>query len=352
MRGKSSQILPQRETDWRKALPDTMNAMEIVGSDGHFRLAPTRRNMPQPGADEVLISVKASGVNGHDVHHIHRGSHPLREGETDIPGLEVAGTIAAIGENVDEWSVGDEVCALLRGGGYAEFAKTPAGNCLPKPANLSWVEAAVLPETYFTVWSNVFVDSGLAPGETLLMNGGTSGIGVAAIQIANSLGCTVFATARGPEKTKLCEALGAARGIDYLSEDFADVVMAETDGRGADVIFDIVAGDYVPRDLEAAAHGGRIVFIGGARGFESTVNIRTLMHKQLRLGGSLLRPRSDEYKRRVRDELRERVWPQVEAGKIKPMLDRAFPLAEANDAIAVLESRQQIGKVALIVSEE
>jgi NADPH2:quinone reductase len=329
-----------------------MQAVEIREHDGHFGLAPTQRPVPEPQDDEVLIAVRAAGVNGHDVHQIHNGGHPIKPGETDLPGLEVAGTIIAKGKNVVRWNVGDRVAALLRGGGYAEYAVAPSGNCLAVPANLSWAEAAVLPETFFTVWSNIFIDAGLSPGESFLMNGGTSGIGVAAIQIASRLGHKVFATARGAGKAAICETLGATRGIDYERENFAEVIMAQTDGRGVDVILDIVAGDYLEKDIAALAEGGRLVFIGGARGFRSEIDLRQLMRKRLRVGGSLLRPRSNVFKAQVAAALEDRVWPLVASGQIQPMLDRTFALADAASAIACLEQRHHVGKVALLVGDD
>ncbi|WP_339348275.1 NAD(P)H-quinone oxidoreductase [uncultured Sphingomonas sp.] len=329
----------------------TMRAVEIRAVDGHHELSTTRRPVPTPGKSEVLIRVRAAGVNGHDVHQIHNGGHPILPGETDLPGLEVSGEIVGIGADVTRWAPGDAVCALLRGGGYAEYATTPAGNCLPKPANLDWAQAAVLPETFFTVWSNVFVDGALAEGESFLMNGGTSGIGVAAIQIASTLGRRVFATARGAEKVAVCERLGASRGIDYESENFADVIAAETGDRGVDVILDIVGGDYLDKDLLALAHGGRLIFIGAARGFVTPIDLRKVMRKQLRVGGSLLRPRSNAFKAAVAAALEERVWPHVLSGRIESMLDRSFALEDAAEAIRCLEERQHIGKIALIVAE-
>ena len=326
-----------------------MAAVEFRGVDGHFVAAPTRRAIPSPGPGEVLIAVRAAGVNGHDVHQLHAGGHPLRPGETDLPGLEVAGEIVATGDGVSRWAPGDAVCALLRGGGYAEYAVAPEGSCLPKPDNLDWSQAAALPETYCTVWSNVFVDSALAPGETFLMNGGTSGIGVAAIQIARVLGHRVFATARGAEKVKLCETLGASRAIDYETEDFAQVIHETTDGRGVDVILDIVAGDYLGKDIDALAEGGRLVFIGGARGFVAELDVRKLMRKRLRVGGSLLRPRPDVFKARIVAELLDHVWPHLSSGRIDPMVDRRFPLDNAAEALSYVEARRHIGKVVLTV---
>lgn len=328
-----------------------MRAMEIREDGDHFRLVEAKRSIPEALPGEVLIAVHAAGVNGHDVHQLHNGGHPIRPGETDLPGLEVSGEIVAIGSNVRRWAVGDRVCALLRGGGYAKYATAPEGNCLPMPANLSWAEAAVLPETFFTVWSNIFVDCALAEGETFLMNGGTSGIGVAAIQIASTLGHRVFATARGPEKAGICRSLGAARSIDYESEDFAEILLAETGGRGVDVILDIVGGDYLEKDLSAMAEGGRLVFIGAARGFVTEIDLRKIVRKRLTLKGSLLRPRDDIFKAGVAAALEARIWPHIASGRIKPMLDRTFPIHQAADAIQYLEERRHVGKVALIVRE-
>ncbi len=326
----------------------SMMAVEIAGTSGSFELSPTQRARPRPSHGEVLIEVHAAGVNGHDVHQLHNGGHPLRPGETNLPGLEVAGEIVEVGSGVSRWREGDRVSALLRGGGYAEYAVAPAGNCLPAPANLSWAEAAVLPETFFTVWSNVFIDCGLASGESFLMNGGTSGIGVAAIQIASLLGHQVFATARGAHKVAICRELGAV-GIDYEREDFTTVIAAATGGRGVDVILDVVAGDYVAKDIASLSEGGRVVFIGAARGWQSEIDLRQVVRRRLRILGSLLRPRPDDFKARVAAELEEQVWPYLVAGRIKPMLERTFALTRAADAIQTLEERKHVGKLALLV---
>jgi NADPH2:quinone reductase len=334
------------------ARPETMRAVAIEGQAGHFALRETKRPVPVVAAGEVLIAVRAAGVNGHDVHQLHNGGHPIRPRETDLPGLEVAGQIVTVGSGVTRWAPGDRVCALLRGGGYAEYALAPAGNCLPIPPGLDWAQAAVLPETYFTVWSNVFVDCALSPGETFLMNGGTSGIGVAAIQIASALGHRVFATARGADKAKICRELGAERAIDYETEDFAAVIAEATAEQGVDVILDIVGGDYLDKDLQALAEGGRLVFIGAARGFTTQVDLRKIIRKRLRVGGSLLRPRPDAFKASVAAALEARIWPHLASGRIRPMLDRTYDLARAGQAIAALEARQLVGKIALMVGED
>ena len=328
----------------------TMRVAEIVDTgDGHFGLRSGERAIPVPGAGEVLIKVHAAGVNGHDVHQVHRGGHALAPGETDLPGLEVSGTIAAVAGDAGRWQVGDRVCALMRGGGYAEFAVAAAPLCLPIPAGVSFAEAASLPETFFTVWSNVMVDAALAPGERFLMHGGTSGIGVTAIQLLSALGHEVYATARGAEKAALCRTLGAVRAIDYETEDFVALLLADTGGRGVDVILDIVGGDYLDRDLQVVAIGGRIVFIGAARGFETAIDIRKLMYRQARVGGSLLRPRPLAYKRAVAEALEARAWPLIAEGKIRPVVDHRFTLDDASDAIAFLKARKQVGKVILQV---
>ncbi len=327
-----------------------MRVSEIIkGKDGHWQLVCGERAIPTPGAGEVLIRVHSAGVNGHDVHQVHAGGHPVAAGETDLPGLEVSGTIVAVADRVQRWKPGDAVCALMRGGGYAEYAVAAAPLCLPLPEGIGLAEAASLPETLFTVWSNVIVDAGLLPGETFLMNGGTSGIGVTAIQLLSALGHTVYATARGPAKVALCHRLGATRAIDYDTEDFVEVLTHETGGRGVDVILDIVGGDYLDRDLKIVAKGGRVVFIGAARGFDAKIDIRKLMNRQARVSGSLLRPRPLEFKREVAEALEARAWPLIAAGRFKPVIDRTFPLSAAGEAVALLEKRQHIGKVILSI---
>lgn len=333
-------------------MTEMMHAAEIHQDAGHFVLRATQRPMPVPGPNEVLVKVHAAGVNGHDVHQLHNGGHPILPGETDVPGLEVSGEIVKTGRDVTRWQVGDPVCALLRGGGYAEYAVAPQGNCLPKPRNLDWAQAAALPETFFTVWSNVFVDCELRDHETFLMNGGTSGIGVAAIQIASALGHCVFATARGAEKVAICKKLGASRAIDYEVEDFAEVIAAETGGMGVDVILDIVGGDYLDKDLLALANGGRLVFIGAARGFNTEIDLRKVVRKRLAIRGSLLRPRPDAFKASVAAAIESAIWPHVESGRIDPMVDTVFPLADAGKAVGYLEARRHVGKVVLRVIGE
>lgn len=331
------------------ALPASMSAVEIVKPGGPEVLVPTARPLPEPGAGEVLIRVAAAGVNRPDV--LQRlGLYPLPPGVSDLPGLEVAGTIAKVGEGVERWKVGDAVCALTPGGGYAGYCKTPAGQCLPVPAGLSMIEAAALPETFFTVWINVFDRAHLSPGETLLVQGGSSGIGVTAIQMARAFGHRVFVTAGSAEKCRACEALGAERGIDYKQEDFVAVVKSLTDGRGVDVILDMVGGAYVPRELKCLATDGRlslIAFLGGTR---AELDMGDILYRRLTITGSTLRPRSVEYKTEVAKALESRVWPKVADRTIKPVIHATFPLADAARAHELMESSTHVGKIVLEVA--
>ena len=324
-----------------------MSAVEISRPGGPEVLRLTERPTPQPKAGEVLIKVAAAGVNRPDA--LQRaGAYPPPAGASDLPGLEVAGTIAAIGEDVRQWRIGDVVCALVPGGGYAAYCTTPAIQCLPVPKGLTMTEAASLPETFFTVWTNVFDRVKLAPGESLLVQGGSSGIGVAAIQMARALGHVVFATAGSAEKCAACEKLGA-HAINYRTEDFVAVVKEATGGRGVDVILDMVGGDYVPRELSALAEDGRLVFINTMGGRESTVDFRALMARRLTITGSTLRPRSAAFKGAIAASLRETIWPHIEAGRIKPVIYKTFPLADAAAAHTLMESSQHIGKIVLSV---
>lgn len=324
-----------------------MKAVEVSRPGGPEVLVQVERAVPVPGAGEVLIRVHAAGVNGHDVHHRHNGSHPIEPGETDLPGLEVSGVIEACGPGVTGWKAGDSTCALVRGGGYAEYCLARFEHCMPVPAGFSLLEAASLPETCFTVWSNVYVESGLKPGERFLMNGGTSGIGVTAIQIASALGSEVYATAGGAQKCATCVSLGAKLAIDYQREDFAEALPAATGGKGIDVILDIICGDYIARDLKVLAQDGRLAVIGTSRGTDVQLDFTQVMRKRLKLTGSLLRPRSIAYKARLGQELRERVWPLYASGRIRTVIDSVYPLAEAFKAHERLESRAHTGKLLL-----
>lgn len=330
------------------ALPETMTAVAIREPGGPEVLTVVERPVPRPGPGEVLIRVAAAGVNRPDVFQ-RRGGYPPPAGASDLPGLEVAGEIAALGAGVEGHAVGDAVTALLSGGGYAAFVLAPAGSALPVPAGLSLVEAAALPETVFTVWHNVFERGRLEAGETLLVHGGSSGIGTTAIQIAAARGATVLATAGSAEKCAACVRLGASRAIDYRREDFVAATLEATGGKGADVILDMVGGDYVPRNIAAAAFDGRIVqiaFLGGSR---IEADFQRLMVKRLTWTGSTLRARPDAFKARLAAEVRRHVWPLVELGQVRPVIDRTYPLADAAEAHRRMESSGHVGKIILTI---
>ncbi len=328
------------------SLPPSMNAVEITAPGKPEVLKPCTRPLPQPRAGEVLIRVAAAGVNRPDIMQ-RRGLYAPPPGASDIPGLEVAGTIVSLGEGVAGWRVGEAVCALVQGGGYAEYCSAPAVQCLPVPRGLSPLEAASLPETFFTVWSNVFDRAKLAPGESLLVQGGSSGIGVTAIQMARALGHRVFATAGSAEKCAACVALGAERAINYKTEDFAAVIKEATGGKGVNVILDMVGGSYVPRELECLADDGRLAMIAALGGSKAEIDIARLFMRRLTLTGSTLRPRSIEFKAAIASRLRETVWPLLDSGAIKPVIYKTFPLAQAAEAHALMESSAHIGKIML-----
>ena len=301
---------------------------------------------PQAGDGEVLIRVAAAGVNRPDI--VQRaGFYPPPPGASPILGLEVAGEVAAVGPGVANFSVGDTVCALTNGGGYAEYAVAPEGQCLPVPDGLSLVEAAALPETFFTVWSNLIRRANLTAGETLLVHGGSSGIGTAAIQIANAMGVKVFTTAGSDDKCRACEQLGAALAINYRQSDFVDAVLQATDGEGVDVILDMVGGDYVDRNIRAAAKDGRIVNIAFLAGAKVQVNMLPVMLKRLILTGSTLRPESAEVKAAIASDLEKRVWPLLAEGKIRPLIAATYALEDVADAHRLMESSNHIGKIVL-----
>lgn len=330
-------------------LPATMTAIEITEPGGPDVLKPVSRPMPMPGAGEVLIEVKAAGINRPDV--LQRmGQYPPPPGAPDLPGLEVAGRVAMIGLGVHHLKVGDEVCALVTGGGYATYCVAPEPQCLPVPNGFSMVEAAALPETFFTVWTNLFERGQLKPGETVLIHGGSSGIGTTAIQLAKALGAhQVFATAGSRDKCQACEKLGASRCIDYKREDFVKVVKEMTGNRGVDVILDMVGGDYIQKNISAAAVDGRIVYIAFLRGPEAAVNFTPMMLKRLTITGSTLRARTVEQKASIAGPLRRVVWPLLDQGKVKPVIFRTFPLHQAADAHRLMESSQHVGKIVLTV---
>ncbi|PIG29735.1 putative PIG3 family NAD(P)H quinone oxidoreductase [Janthinobacterium sp. 35] len=307
------------------------------------------RPMPQYKAGELLIKVHAAGINRPDV--LQRlGKYAPPAGASDLPGLEVAGEVVDGDFSNTEFKKGDLVCALVQGGGYAEYCAAPAGQCLPLPKGLTALEGASLPENFFTVWSNVFDRCALADGETLLVQGGTSGIGVTAIQLAAALGHRVFATAGSDEKARACEALGAERGINYRTEDFVAVVKELTDGKGVDVILDMVGGDYLPREIDCLADDGRIGLIAVQGGSKATLDLGQVLRRRLSVSGSTLRPRPVAFKAAIANHLRTTVWPLIEAGKIKPVIYQTFPLEKANEAHALMEASTHVGKIMLQVA--
>lgn len=330
------------------SLPSSMTVIQITTPGGPDVLTPAQRSLPEPAAGDVLIRVAAAGVNRPDCLQ-RQGNYPPPAGASDLPGLEVAGTIVALGPNVTDWRVGDKICALLTGGGYAEYCVAPAAQCLPAPAALSLTEAAALPETFFTVWTNVFERARLRPGETLLVHGGSSGIGVTAIQLARALGSPVYVTVGGAEKARICEELGADRAINYQDTDFVPVIRQLTNRRGVDVILDMVGGDYVQRNLSALAVEGRLAQIAFLRGAKVELNLAPVMMKRLTITGSTLRARPVEEKAPIAQALREHVWPLLEAGKIRPVIYKTFSLREAAAAHRLMESNRHIGKIVLTV---
>jgi putative PIG3 family NAD(P)H quinone oxidoreductase len=331
--------------------PDMMTAVEITAPGGPEALKPVRRPTPKPGSGEVLVEVHAAGVNRPDL--LQRaGNYNPPPGTTDIPGLEVAGRIVALGADVPDWKPGQRVCALLAGGGYAEYCVAPVGQCLPLPSRFSMVQGAVLPETFFTVWSNVFDRGRLGPGETFLVHGGASGIGTTAIQLARAFGARVFATAGTADKCAACERLGAERAINYRTEAFVAVVKELTGGKGVDIVLDMVGGDYIAKNLDCLAMDGRHVSIAFLKGPTVTLDLFPVMRKRLTLTGSTLRPRSLAEKATIAAQLREKVWPKLEEGAIRPLVYQTFPLAEADKAHALMESGEHIGKIALVVRKD
>jgi len=329
-------------------LPARMTAIGIAEPGGPEVLRSETRDIPVPGAGQVLIRVAAAGINRPDV--IQRqGHYPPPPGAPSIPGLEVAGEIVAAGEGADPTRVGERVCALVAGGGYAQYCAAPAGQCLPVPGPLSMVEAAALPETFFTVWTNLFQRGGAKRGDSVLVHGGTSGIGTTAILLGKVFGLTVIVTAGSGEKCARAREIGAAHAIDYKAEDFEARVKEITAGRGVDIILDMIGGDYVPRNLASLAEEGRHVSIAVQRGAKAEVPIWQVMAKRLTLTGSTLRARPTAFKAALAAELRERVWPHLEAGEIRPIIDSTFPLEQAADAHRRMDSSEHVGKIVLEV---
>ncbi len=322
-----------------------MRAVDITQPGGPEVLKPADRPQPAPKDGEILIKVAAAGVNRPDMLQ-RQGHYPVPPGASDIPGLEVAGEVVQSGKL---WKKGDMICALVAGGGYAEYCAVPEVQALPIPKGLTPVQAASLPETFFTVWSNVYDRGKLAPGETLLVQGGSSGIGVTAIQMAKAMGNRVFATAGSDEKCAACMRLGAEKAFNYKTQDWSAEVMTATGGKGVNVILDMVGGDYVPRELKCLADDGRLVFIAYLRGPKAELNIDAVMRRRLTITGSTLRPRPVEFKGAIARNLREKIWPLIEAGKIRPEIYKTVPLAQAAEAHRLMESSQHIGKIVLTV---
>jgi NADPH2:quinone reductase len=329
-------------------IPATMIAVDAEHPGGPEVLKAAERPVPQPGPGEVLIRVEAAGVNRPDVAQ-RLGHYPPPPGAPSIPGLEVAGIVAAVGEGGDAALIGRPVCALVAGGGYAQYCLAPVGQCLPVPASLTMIEAAALPETLFTVWTNLFDRAGAVEGEHVLVHGGTSGIGTMAILLGRLFGLTVVVTAGSDEKCAKALAIGAAHAINYRSQDFVEEVKRITSGRGVDIVLDMVGGDYVPRNLACLKEEGRHVSIAAQRGANVEIPIWTVMAKRLVVTGSTLRARSVEFKSQARDRILERVWPHIEAGRLKPVIDSVFPLEQAAEAHRRMESGGHVGKIILEV---
>src|SRR5215471_19270928 len=325
-----------------------MRAVEISKPGDPDVLVEAERPKPAPASGEVLVKVAAAGVNRPDVMQ-RMGHYPPPPGITDIPGLEIAGVIDRLGDGVSGWRVGDNVTALVAGGGYAEYCVAPAPQCLPIPTNVDFIHAAAIPETFFTVWTNVFERGRLNAGESILIHGGSSGIGTTAIQLARAFGSRVFATAGSTEKCAACERLGAERAINYRDADFVAAVKEVTGGKGVDVVLDMVGGDYFPRNMDALAMDGRLVSIAVLNGVKATINILTMMQRRLTLTGSTLRARSIAEKGAIASALRQHVWPLLESGAVSPVIYETFPLRAAAEAHRVMESGAHIGKLVLVV---
>jgi NADPH2:quinone reductase len=325
-----------------------MKIVDVLQPGGPEALIVVDHPLPEIGPTEVLIEVAAAGVNRPDILQ-RRGLYPPPPGAPTYPGLEVAGTIVAIGAEVRAYAIGDRVCALLAGGGYAEYCAVDVAQVLPVPGALTMVEAASLPEACFTVWSNVFGFGRLSRGESLLVHGGSSGIGVAAIQLASAFGSVVLTTAGSEDKCSFCERLGAQRAINYKNEDFVDEVLAQTKGRGVQVVLDMVGGPYLARNLQVLAIEGRLVVIATPAGTKGELDMSRMMHRRLMVTGSLLRPRSTTFKRKIKEELEREVWPLFVSKKLKPIVDKVFPLSDAAAAHAYMESGKHKGKIVLQV---
>lgn len=324
-----------------------MKAIVITAAGGPEVLQTEERPQPFMAPTEVLVKVSAAGVNRPDVYQ-RKGNYPPPKGTPrDIPGLEVAGTIVAIGDRATRWKVGDKICALISGGGYAEYCNIPEGQCLPVPGKLTFIEAASLPETFFTVWNNIFDRGKLQAGESLLVHGGSSGIGVAAIQMATALGSKVYVTAGSDEKCKFCEELGATKAINYKTEDFSAVIHQLTDGKGVNVTLDMIGGDYTAKNISSLAEEGRLVLINAMKGKDVQIDLAQVMRKRLIITGSMLRSREIEFKSAIARSLERHIWPLLASGKIKPVVHTVFTAEEAAKAHALMESSEHVGKIVL-----
>jgi NADPH2:quinone reductase len=328
------------------SVPSEMAVVEIAAPGGPEQLKPALRPVPQPGVGEVLVRVAASGVNRPDIMQ-RQGRYPPPPGASDLPGMEIAGEIVALGPQVSGLSVGDKITSLLPGGGYAAYAIAAAPLCMPVPRGLTLVEAAAIPETFMTVWTNLFERGHAKSGDNVLIHGGTSGIGTAAIQLAAAFGARVYATAGSADKARACEKLGAVRGIDYKSEDFVAVIREDTKGYGIDVTLDIVGGSYVQRNLDIAAVEGRVVCISMLGGSRAEINLNAILPKRLTLTGSTLRARTIAQKAAVAQAVREHVWPLFESKRVHPVIFKTFPLAEASEAHRLMETSSHVGKIVL-----
>ena len=332
------------------ALPDMMTAIDPVDAGGPEVMVPVQRPVPVPGRDEVLIRVAAAGVNRPDVMQ-REGKYPPPPGAPSIPGLEISGTVVATGAETGVEMMGQQVCALIAGGGYAEYAVAPVGQCLPVPPALSLVEAAAMPETLFTVWTNLFERAYASDGDTVLVHGGTSGIGTMAITLAGLFGVRIIVTCGSDEKCAAARAHGAHHAINYKSRDFVEAVKEITGGKGVAAVLDMVGGDYVARNLKCLAEDGRHVSIAVQRGAKAEIPVFTIMQRRLILTGSTLRARDTEFKTLVADELHRIVWPHVEAGRLKPLIDKTFPLERAADAHARMDAGEHVGKIVLVTDQ-
>jgi putative PIG3 family NAD(P)H quinone oxidoreductase len=331
-----------------QALPEQMTAIAIDAPGGPEVLVPRRVPVPRPGSGEVLVKVAFAGVNRPDVAQ-RQGTYPAPPGASPLPGLEIAGTVVALGEGVVSLLPGEKVCALVAGGGYAEYCIADAGQCLPVPESLSLAEAAALPETLFTVWHNVFERGWASEGETLLVHGGTSGIGTMAIMLGKLFGLTVIVTCGGAAKCERARAIGADHAIDYKAQDFVEEVARITGGAGVDLVLDMISGDYLPRNLKCLAEDGRHVTIAVLGGAQVQLNMAVLMRRRLTLTGSTLRPRPAAFKRLLAQEIAAQVWPHVESGELRPVMDARFPLAQASEAHRRMEAGDHVGKIVLEV---